>query len=74
MSHNELKAIVDRCTAPDRRFLLAYLRSKEPDYRGKLSAVDRELDKGRGVRLRATRHGLVRMREVRLRRLSASSR
>jgi hypothetical protein len=61
MSRNELKAIIDRCTATDRRFLLAYLRSKEPGYRGKLSAVDRELDEGRGVRLRATRHGLMRI-------------
>jgi hypothetical protein len=61
MSRAELKSIVERCTPADRRYLLACLRAKEIDFRRKLSAADRELDAGRGVRLRATRRGLVRV-------------
>ena len=61
MSRMELKTIVDRCTRADQRYLLAYLRSKDPDYRHKLSVADRDIDAGRSVRLRATRRGLVRL-------------
>ena len=60
MSRTELKSLVDRCTRADQRYLLAYLRTKDPDYGRKLGAADREVNAGRGVRLRATRRGLVR--------------
>ncbi len=61
MSRAELKTLVDRCTPADQRYLLAYLRSKDPDYRRKLAVADRDIEGGRSVRLRATRHGLVRL-------------
>ena len=61
MSRTELKTLVDRCTRADQRYLLACLRSKDPDYRHKLSVADRDIDAGRSVRLRATRRGLVRL-------------
>jgi hypothetical protein len=61
MSRNELKSLVDRCTRADQRYLLAYLRTKDPEYRRKLAAADREIDAGRRVRLRSTRRGLVRV-------------
>jgi hypothetical protein len=61
MSRTELKTLVDRCTPADKRFLLAYLRSKDPDFRRKLVMADRDIEGGRGVRLRATRRGLVRL-------------
>jgi hypothetical protein len=61
MSRMELKSIVDRCTRADQRYLLAYLRSKDPDYRHKLAAADRDIDAGHSVRLRVTRRGLVRL-------------
>ncbi|OHE77570.1 MAG: hypothetical protein A3G75_14990 [Verrucomicrobia bacterium RIFCSPLOWO2_12_FULL_64_8] len=61
MSRTELKSIVDRCTRADQRYLLAYLRSKDPDYRRKLAAADRMLDAGRGIRFRTVRRGLVRV-------------
>ena len=61
MSRTELKTLVDRCTPADKRFLLAYLRSKDPDFRRKLVMADRDIESGRGVRLRATRRGLVRL-------------
>ncbi len=55
MSRAELKTLVDRCTKNDRRFLLACLRTKDPEYQRKLSDADRELAAGRSVRLRVTR-------------------
>ena len=61
MSRMELKTIVDRCTRADQQYLLAYLRSKDPDYRRKLAAADRDIDAGHSVRLRVTRRGLVRL-------------
>ena len=61
MSRTELKTLVDRCTPADQRYLLAYLRSKDPDYRHKLAVADRDIEGGRSVRLRATRRGLVRL-------------
>ena len=61
MSRAELKSLVDRCTRADQRYLIAYLRTKEPEYRRKLANADRDVDAGRGVRLRATRRGLVRV-------------
>jgi len=60
VSRSELKAVVDRCSRAEQRYLLAYLRSKEADYGRKLGAADRELESGRGIRLRVTRRGLVR--------------
>ena len=61
MSRAELKSLVDRCTRADQRYLIAYLRTKEPESRRKLATADRDVDAGRGVRLRATRRGLVRV-------------
>ncbi len=61
MSRTELKSLVDRCTRADQRYLIAYLRTKDPEYRRKLSAADREVNSGRSVRLRSTRRGLVRV-------------
>ena len=61
MSRTELKSLVDRCTRADQRYLIAYLRTKDPDFRRKLSAADRDVDAGRSVRLRSTRRGLVRV-------------
>jgi len=61
MSRRELKTIVDRCTRADQRYLLAYLRSKDPDYRRELAAADRDIEAGRSRRLRATRRGSVRL-------------
>ncbi len=61
MSRAELKALVDRCSRADQRYLLACLRSKDSGYRRKLATADRELDAGRKVRLGATRRGLVRL-------------
>jgi hypothetical protein len=61
MSRTELRTLVDRCTRADQRYLLAYLRSKDPDYRRKLTVADRDIGAGRSVRLRATRRGLVRL-------------
>ncbi len=61
MSRPELKAVVDRCTPSDQRYLLAYLRSKDPAFQRKLAAADREMDAGRKVRLRATRRGVARL-------------
>jgi hypothetical protein len=61
MSRTELKSLVDRCTRADQRYLLAYLRTKDSDYRRRLSAADREANAGRVVKLRATRRGLVRI-------------
>ncbi len=52
---------LDRCTRADQRYLLADLRSKDADYRGRLAAADHEVTAGRGVRLRSTRRGLVRI-------------
>ncbi len=60
MSRTELKSLVDRCTRADQRYLIAYLRTKEPEYRRKLTTADREVEAGRSVRLRTTRRGLVR--------------
>jgi hypothetical protein len=60
MSRTELKSLVDRCTRADQRYLIAYLRTKEPEYRRKLTTADREVDAGRSVHLRTTRRGLVR--------------
>lgn len=61
MSRTQLKVMVDRCTRADQRYLLAYLRTKDPEYRRKLAAADGEADSGLRVRLRATRRGLVRV-------------
>jgi hypothetical protein len=61
MSRTELKSIVDRCTRADQRYLLAYLRTKDPRFQRKLKESDREVDAGQKVRLRATRRGLVRV-------------
>jgi len=61
MSRTELKSLVDNCTRADQRYLIAYLRTKDPEYRRKLAGADREVDAGRSVRLRATRRGLVRV-------------
>ncbi len=61
MSRTELKSLVDQCTRADQRYLLAYLRTKDPDYRKKLGAADREVAAGRSIRVRATRRGLVRL-------------
>jgi hypothetical protein len=61
MSRTELKSLVDQCTRADQRYLLAYLRTKDPAFRRKLAAADHEVDAGRSVRLRATRRGLVRV-------------
>ena len=61
MSRTELKSLVDRSSPADQRYLLAYLRTKNPDYGRKLAAADREVAAGRSVRLRATRRGLVRV-------------
>jgi hypothetical protein len=61
MSRTELKSLVDQCTRADQRYLIAYLRTKEPEYRRKLGSADRDMDAGRNVRLRATRRGLLRM-------------
>lgn len=61
MSRTELKCLVDKCTRADQRYLLAYLRTKDPSFRRKLAAADHEVDAGRSVRLRATRRGLVRV-------------
>lgn len=61
MSRAELKSLVDRCTRADQRYLLAYLRTKDPEYQRKLAASDSEATAGRNVRLRATRRGLVRV-------------
>ena len=61
MSRNELKSLVDRCSRTDQRYLLAYLRTKDPAYRRKLATADRDVALGRDVRLRATRRGLVRV-------------
>jgi hypothetical protein len=52
MSRTELKNLVDRCTRADQRYLLAYLHSKDPDYRHKLTVADRDIDARRSVRLR----------------------
>ena len=60
MSRAELKSVVDRCSPADQRYLLAYLRTKDPEFRRKLTTADREVSSGRGIRLRATRRGLVR--------------
>ena len=46
MSRTELKTLVDRCTPADKRFLLAYLRSKDPDFRRKLVMADRDIESG----------------------------
>ena len=40
MSRTELKTLVDRCTRADQRYLLAYLRSKDPDYRRRLTVIN----------------------------------
>lgn len=61
MSRTELKSLVDQCTRADQRYLIAYLRTKDPDYSKKLGAADREVASGRSVRARATRRGLVRL-------------
>lgn len=61
MSRTQLKTLVDRCTRADQRYLLAYLRTKDPEFRRKLGAADRDLVAGRSVRLRASRNGLVRV-------------
>ncbi|MBI5766161.1 MAG: hypothetical protein HZA93_00075 [Verrucomicrobia bacterium] len=61
MSRTELKSFVDKCTRADQRYLIAYLRTKDPEYRRKLADADRDVDTGRSVRLRATRRGLVRV-------------
>ena len=61
MSRTELKSFVDRCTRADRRYLLAYLRTKDSGYRRKLAAADQAVKSGRGVRLYATRQGLLRV-------------
>jgi hypothetical protein len=61
MSLAELRAVIDGCKPSDQRFLLAYLRSKAPDYRRKLNSGDQLIDSGRKVRLRATRRGLTRV-------------
>jgi len=61
MSRSELKSLVDHCTQADQRYLLAYLRTKDPEYRRKLAVADRGVDTSRKVRLRATRRGLVRV-------------
>lgn len=61
MSRTELKSLVDQCTRADQRYLLAYLRTKDPDYRRKLTAANRDVAAGHGIRLRATRRGLVRV-------------
>lgn len=61
MSRAELRAVIDGCTPSDQRYLLAYLRSKAPEYRHKLASGDRLIDSGRKVRLRATRRGLTRL-------------
>jgi len=53
--------MVDRCTRADQRYLLAYLRTKDPAFGRKLADADRKIDGGRVVRLRATRRGLVRV-------------
>ncbi|HEY8933240.1 MAG TPA: hypothetical protein VIM44_08015 [Rariglobus sp.] len=55
MSRAELKALVDSCSSTDRRYLLAYLRTKDPAYRRKLTEADREIEAGRSVRLRIPR-------------------
>ncbi|MEO6246376.1 MAG: hypothetical protein ABIQ12_13155 [Opitutaceae bacterium] len=61
MSRYELKSLADRCTRADRRYLLAYLRTKDSGYSRKLTAADQEVKSGHSVRLRATRRGLVRV-------------
>ncbi len=61
MSRSELRAVIDGCKPSDQRFLLAYLRSKAPDYRRKLTLGDQLIDSGRKVRLRATRRGFTRV-------------
>ena len=61
MSRAELKSLVDRCTRADHRYLLAYLRTKDPDFRRKLIVADRDVDTGRSVRMRSTWRGLVRV-------------
>ncbi len=61
MSRTELRSIVDRCKPADQRYLLAYLRTKDPEFRRKISTADRELETGPKVRLRSTRRGLVRV-------------
>ena len=61
MSRTELKSLVDHCTRADQRYLIAYLRTKDPEYRRKLATADREVNAGRSVRLRSTRRGLVRV-------------
>jgi len=61
MSRTELKSLVNRCTRADQRYLIAYLRTKDPEYRRKLTAADHEMDTRRSVRLRATRRSLVRV-------------
>ncbi|MBI2510824.1 MAG: hypothetical protein HYV96_02495 [Opitutae bacterium] len=60
MSRSELRAVVDRCSPADQRYLLAYLRSKEPEFRHRLTSGDEQISLGRNVRLRATKRGLVR--------------
>ena len=60
MSRAELKAVIDGCKPSDQRYLLAYLRSKAPEYRRKLTSGDLLIDSGRKVKLRATRRGLTR--------------
>jgi hypothetical protein len=55
MSRAELKALVDSCSSTDRRYLLAYLRTKDPAYRRKLTEADRAIDAGKSVRLRTSR-------------------
>jgi hypothetical protein len=61
MSRTELKSPVDKCTRADQRYLIAYLRTKDPEFRRELANADHDVDAGRSVRLRATRRGLVRV-------------
>lgn len=61
MSRAELRAVIDGCKPSDQRYLLAYLRSKAPEYRHKLTSGDQLIDSGRKVKLRATRRGLTRV-------------
>ena len=61
MFRTELKSLVDRCTRSDQRYLLAYLGTKDPAYRRELATADRDVAVVGGVRLRATRSGLVRV-------------
>lgn len=61
MSRAELRAVIDGCKPSDQLYLLAYLRSKAPEYRRKLTAGDWHINSGRKVRLRTTRRGLTRV-------------